>query len=491
MGAFTRSEDFLRGTLREDPFGMMVESVAREGDRMVVQTTGAVFEIDCARGQVRISQRIGKERPVATLHAAPMDGKTPFQSLRVEEQTPGSVVLGNPDQRGIIQINGDSLFSLSCASEEWMTLRTEFSPAFCSHADGHSMYMDDLGGITVHPWRDRGLPTAFPPKPQGVSSTENGRFVDVVRIEPGEELWLSVAPAREFDWQESFKSIYWHRGDGTEFWTEGDQALPWTPETAWPDDEAFLRGIAKDYDVLHLQAECALWQNWNLGYMPRFPDRAKRCLETAHHLGLKVVVYASPFYFYAGTEFESRDFSVPEWSRDWWRCGNYHGDNWERYVEAIRRLLAGYDVDGIYFDGSFLLNLPNTYKMTRRIRSLLGPERILYSHCTWSPPAYSKVLSCPAVNTYCDFLLRGEESAELYTDESHLRYCISDYRMGNSVSLLCNSGTKQSVTKDWIDRLIAANLRLPYDPGVGTEVWRYYLEKLRTLGEVKSPSWPA
>jgi hypothetical protein len=84
------------------------------------------------------------------------------------------------------------------------------------------------------------------------------------------------------------------------------------------------------------------------------------------------------------------------------------------------------------------------------------------------------------VNTYCDFLLRGEEDADLYTDESHLRYCISDYQMGNSVGLLCNSGNNREVTREWVDSLIAANLRLPHDNRV-EDVWQYYMQELETL----------
>lgn len=476
-------ESSIRHTLSDDPHGMSVESVNCSDVRTVVQTTGATFVINAATGEIEAYQKIGSTRKLATLfiEAESSSSRAGLMAMRVEEHTRAGVILRTPDGRARVQINGDSLLSLSSASEIWMTVRVEFTPAFQSHANGHSMYMDDVGGIAVLPWRDNKIPVAFPPRPQSVSSTENGSMVNVVRVEPGEELWLSVAPTREFDWAKSFSSIYWHRGEGTEFWVKGNQQCPWTPESAWPDDEATLKRIAEDFDILHLQAECALWENWTLGYEPRFPDKAKRCLETAHRLGLKVVVYASPFYFLAGTQFEKLELNVPEWPKDWWRCGNYHGDNWERYTDSVRELLKKYDVDGVYFDSSFLLNLSNSYKMTRRIRSILGTDKILYNHCTYAPPSYSNRISCPALNTYCDFVLRGECNAELFEDQSHLRYCISDYRMGNAVSLLCNSGTNALVSRDWVDKLLKANARLPFDRHMPRDVWQYYEAQLAQI----------
>jgi hypothetical protein len=474
-------------TLPDEPFGMIVESVLNHDGQTIVETTGAIYVIDSGRGRVHIEQKIGKRRRLATLHgkvesfAGATSDAVALATLQVEHHSPGSVVLRTPDGRTRMQINGDSLFSLSSDAETWMTLRIEFNPEFQSHANGHSMYMDSLGGITVHPLRDHNRPAAFPPRPQGVCSTENGRMVDILRVEPGEELWLSVAPTRAFEWMKSFTSIYWHRGSGTEFWTQGNSPLPWTPDTAWPDDEAYLNRIAEEFDILHLQAECALWQNWTHGYTPRFPEKARRCLNIAHAAGLKVVVYASPFYFLSGTPFETLKLNDPEWPREWWRCGNYHGDNWEKYTEAVAKLISEYCVDGIYFDSSFLLSLANSYKMTRRIRHILGKDRILYDHCTYAPPAYSNRISCPALNTYSDFILRGEENAELFTDSSHVRYCISDYCMGNAVSLLCNSGNHATVTREWVDQLLAANARLPLDPRTPADVWQYYQQRVTEL----------
>ncbi len=473
-------ENTLLSTISEYTYGMALEAVEQSGGLTTVRTTGAVFSLDSGTGKLTIRQRIGTDRELATLCIPP---ERFAGAVQVVDHQKGGVVLKGAG--GVtLQINSDSLCGISCDKETWMTLRLAFAPDFQSHAMGNSMYMDNNGGICAFPWREKGAPEPFPPRPQGVASTENCLPVDIIRVEPMEELWLSVAPPREFDWEKSYQTIYWHRGDGTAFWVEGDTPIPWTPETAWPVDMEFLKPLSERFDIIHLQAEVALWENWLTSYRPRFPDLARECIDKCHSLGLKVVAYMSPFYFLKGTQFENVGMNGPEFPKEWWRCGNYYGDNWPIYAAAVEEALANYELDGIYFDSSFLLSLANTYKMTRRIRSILGPDRILYNHCTYSAPAYSNRISCPAVNTYADYLLRGEEDSDLFADPSHVRYCISDYQFGNSVGLLCRSGAddkRGGGPKAWIDAALKANARLPYDTGLSDELWGYYLSKLEEI----------
>jgi len=137
-----------------------------------------------------------------------------------------------------------------------------------------------------------------------------------------------------------------------------------------------------------------------------------RVLETAHSLGMKLVVYLSPLY-----------------------------SNAPDLLGEMRRVLDEYRVDGFYFDGwaGVRQDFRRHYRFIRQARSLLG-DRILYFHSSTEPFGTSRVY-LPFVYAYADFVLSGEAGRFDLTPEEVLRYNVSQYQISNSVGMWCHYGS--------------------------------------------------
>ncbi|MCE5258049.1 MAG: hypothetical protein LLG44_03200, partial [Chloroflexi bacterium] len=90
--------------------------------------------------------------------------------------------------------------------------------------------------------------------------------------------------------------------------------------------------------------------------------------------------------------------------------------------------------DGVYFDG-VTFDIQQAYELVRKTRKMLG-GRILYIHSTWEP-LMSRTVYCPFIDTYADYILRGEHPAD-FDDEDYLHYVLAGYNTSNAIGLVCH-----------------------------------------------------
>lgn len=410
-------------------FGMVVERVQRSESRVVVRTTGAEFAFEPAAGTLTLRQRIGKARRVATVTFPRMA----LLGLRVDWHTDGAVVLSAHRGRLQMRINGDSLLMIRYAKTLELSYMLGFSPATIRQSAGNMLLLDEYGGMGSY------LATGSGP---GCVPESDGRVR--CHLEPGQILWMAVAPPREYPWEASLRDrVCWH----------------WSMEMGYPADEQIERW-SRSGNILLQQSEVMLWKDWSLRFIPRNGvDEFERVNRTCERVGMRNIVYTSPYYFLTGTGLEDKAMnSFDNFAVTGFSPGDGRGLNWPIFVQEITKVMREYKPDGLYFDGIYD-NVVRTYIVSRKAREIVGDGGLLEFHATGSPPGGGVYL--PQIDTYFDFILRGEGVQAEYTNPDYLRYFVSTYNISNSIGVLCNNND-YPLDEGFVDSLLDRNIRLHY-----------------------------
>lgn len=405
--------------------GMVVESVEMKDDSYVIRTTGTLIEIHPKTGQIHLTQRIGIERLLAVANL-----NQPLEGGQVLHDGPGFVLLSftRPDMR--VRINGDSLCMVHTQQPLSVRITSPMETAWhASHKNNH-LVADEKGAFGLYTSM-QDIDDAFQPYSPDVASYPLN--ADAV-------LWLALCPPKPYDWKRSIEdNVVWH----------------WSNTQGYPDDATLQRWQSYGNTLL-LQSEVMLWKDWNLDFEPRHGrEEFARVRETLHTLGMRFMVYTSPYYFLRGTALESRAFNSFEGFTNW-PPGTPTGENMGLFLDAIRRVMRGLQPDGLYFDGQYLENPAALYALARSAREIVGEEGLLEWHSTWALGTENCYL--PQADAYVDFILRGEGEDRLYTDSDYLRFFVSGYNIHNSIGVLCNNGPAVP-TGDLIKKVIDVNAR--------------------------------
>jgi len=398
-------------------WGMKIEGVEERGDRIVIATTGAEFELQAGESRILCRQRLGKERRSVSIAL----GDGALAGLRVAARGTGAVVLASA--AGVqIKVNCDSLLMLRVASEADVTCSVPWEADMTYGAGSSRLIMDPFGAVGLFPIR-------------GEVALEKGKGAGewTYKAGAGAELWVSVGPPRAYRWKDSLEQRLIWQGS----WTK--------PELAVPGDEKIEKWFAHG-NILWLQSEKMLYKTWyHTDFFPQLPEEFGRVIETTHRLGRRVIAYASPFYFVKGID----------------RGPSGKGTNVGAYLEEVADFLKRYPtLDGIYFDGVYPGSVENTYRVCRATRALLGDEKILEIHCTGNAPG--RRCYNPAADTYANFILRGEGQG--FIGEEWLRYFVSGYNISNAVGVVCNNAGHWMPTERQVAMTLRANCRLAYMP---------------------------
>ena len=383
-------------------FDMRMESATEQRGVITVITTGAKFQID-RHGAIRCWQRIPRERLVLEVSFAPAPG--PF---RIEKKDGFSCTVSCP--AGALTFQGDSLVILKLKENVKTRFRGSFPPAYHFEKGGKWILMDEEGGFGVYPVAEKTtLAPAFSKLPWDIAYEFTG----------GDEAWWSVFPPRPYNWNRAFEAI---EHDGA---NEGAGAYPSNDQIAaaakyckvltlhagiWKDVPEDVK--AKMTPIVHTQKYAGHPQPWlSSKHVPFDMKEFIRVRDEAHKRGLKVVVYMSPYYSTAPDIFAE-----------------------------MQRVLNEYQVDGLYFDG-ISRDFRKSYAVIRRAREILG-DRILYVHCS-SDPLMDGRIYCPFIDTYADYILRGEPGVWGLKLDDFLRWTISGYNISNAVGYWCYYGSNQ------------------------------------------------
>lgn len=410
----------------EAQYGMKVEG-ATEYKRVVhITTTGADIEIDAAAGTVSLGQRLGHIRPVAVLRIG-----RPLDRVAVTHRGEGFARVTSEQPRLTIRVNGDSLMLLHAHEPLRVAVESAIVPAWNASWKTNHLVVDEWGGFGLY-CSDLTLDDRFDPLEPNVAD---------YTLPADAVLCAGVCPPKAYDWKRSLhEQVNWH----------------WSDKTGYPNDED-LRAWQPYGNVVLLQSEVMLWKDWNLDFVPRLGiDEFARVRKTIHDMGMKFIVYTSPFYFLKGTSQEKQAVNDKPGV-----CPGaiVNGENMPLFLEAIARVMRDLEPDGLYFDGQYMENPAGLYALARHARRTVGENGILEWHSTTELGGWGSQMYMPQADAYTDIQLRGEGQDALYGGFDYLRFFVSGYNINNCIGVLCNNSGKP-VTPSLLDTLMQTNTRL-------------------------------
>jgi len=406
--------------------GMEVEYASHlEGGAYEVKTTGAVFAIDLRQGSIGCHQTIGHKRALAVLKTG-----RPWRGAVLTHHGGGFARLTVERPRLTVRINGDSLCMVQAHEPLKVQVERKIDVAWNASYGANHLLADEWGGFGLY-YSDRVADDGYDPYGETVATYE---------MPADGVLWLGVCPPKPYDWERSFTdNVVWH----------------WSNQLGYPPDEA-LRSWQPLGNTVLLQSEVMLWKDWNLDFVPRLgPEEFARVRRTLHDLGMRFIVYTSPYYFLKGTPVESHAFSSFEGFTNW-PPGDGSGCNMGLFMAAITRVMQEHRPDGLYFDGQYTGDPAALYALARSTRELLGEEGLLEWHSTGA--LGPGLCYLPQADAYVDFILRGEGRGNQYEDLDYLRFFVSGYNLNNCPGVLCNNGPEVP-TPELTERLLSVNGR--------------------------------
>lgn len=420
------------GDFMQAQFGMSLEVAATEPQRLLLRTTGAEVEFLPSRNELRLRQRLGREREAArvTFPAGVLEG------LRVVQSGTGAALLANGDGSLRLRVNADSLLMLRSDRALRLAYAVGFEPASVRTLGGNVLLLDEWGCVGSYLATGAGTAVLSP----------DARTVQQ-DLTPGQVIWLSVGPPRPYDWEASYRErVVWH----------------WSMKTGYPTD-AEIAAWQPCGNILLQQSEVMLWKDWSLRFVPRNGlEEFERVNRTCERLGMRNLVYTSPFYFLTGTGLEAKAMnSFEHFAETGFSPGDGRGLNWPIFLAEITKVMRDYRPDGLYFDGIYG-NVVRTYLISRKAREVVGDRGLLEFHATGSPPGAGVYL--PQIDTYYNFILRGEGCQGQYTDPDYLRFFVSTYNISNAIGVLCNNNDYR-LDDAFLATLLDNNIRLHVIPG--------------------------
>ena len=369
--------------------GMRLERAEATDAGIVVITTGAELQFG-KDGVVRCFQRIPTRRELMRLVLPP--DVLPLNLYAVDAFA-CRICSGSGDRLDMT-VQGDSLLILR--SPGWgteFTFQGLFRPAYHADEEGKWLFIDPNGGFGIYPVSTQ------PVKDPVFSDTPWSLRYDLQR---SEEIWVSLFPPRPFNWERSFEGIAHEASHDP---TEG---YPGYPTDELIRDAARYCKVFAVHSYMFPGGDVAPW--FIPSFVPSDMEEFARLRNQVHRQGMKFIPYFSPYY-YRGLDF----------------------------FAEIRRALDELKVDGLYFDG-VSWDFRRSYDVTRRARAMLGDDRLLYVHCSHDP-LQSTTVHCPFIDTYADYILRGETGRGGLPLDVFLRYTVSSYHIGNAVGLWCYYGS--------------------------------------------------
>ncbi len=391
--------------------GMRIESATEKSGKIEVVTTGAKFELD-SQGAIQCRQRIPRERRVLEISFTPAVG--PFH---IQKQDGFSCTVSC--RAGTLTFQGDSVVILKTNQNTKTSFKGFFNPAYHFEKQGKWILMDAEGGFGIYPVAKKQPSAPVFTKPAWDIAYD---------FAGGDEAWLSVFPPRPYNWRRAFQAIE-HDGlpaDYTSNELEGAGAYPGNDliEVAaqhckvytlhayiWKDAPEDVK--ERLIPIKHTESYRGHPQPWLAPkHVPLNLQEFIRVREEVHKQGMKLVVYVSPYYSAAPDIFAE-----------------------------MKRILDEYKVDGLYFDG-ISMDFRKSYEVMRRTREILGDDRILYVHCS-SDPLEDGRIYCPFLDTYADYILRGEAGVWGLKLNDFLRWTVSGFNISNAVGVWCYYGSNR------------------------------------------------
>jgi hypothetical protein len=368
--------------------GMKIQQARQEGRRFTITTTGATWAFDPAAGTLTASQRVGAQRSVFSATLTGLRGPWRF-STRNDDV----VVVQGPD--AALGFQGDSLVTVATNTPLTVRVQSQIGARHFQRLDPYLLAVDDEGGFCAMPHSRPNLSSPGTVLDLPDQDVRQAGWSAEYRVGAREMLGLAVFPARPFNWEQSFTQRIVN--------TAGAPSVAELKAYRQYANILFMfAGIYKE----HIAGYC------HAPYVAKDPAQLRQTIQQAHDLGLEVIIYRHPTsYDWAGISLDDMLADMKQWRDD------YGFDGW---------YLDGYPAWTDWFD---------SYVTIRRLRQEIG-DQTLYVHCTLNPPAGTTEMYCPFIDSYCDFLLRGEAQFINGPADPYLRYVIGTQNISNSIATL-------------------------------------------------------
>lgn len=431
-------------------YGLWINSVQEYDFGFKVLTTGAEFIYDNNTGILDINERIDNSRHVAKVHF----GNGPSKAKMIFNTPDHTIFEANDFFLGIY---GDSTFILSPRSK--LNLRYEgfLKPDYKGNVKGEFVLADDKGGITVLPQRHE---TGY------VLTTrefgEKNWFLSY-ELQPGQRVMSGVFPPKKYDYIKAYS-------DRCVF---SIGVIDNNVSMGILTDDQTIKNWSKYCNILVLM-NGGLYHGRidNVGYNfpgepykfthvgpyePVIPEELKRVVRTGHSVGMKVLVYITPY-------FHNKTPDANAFLRD-------AADVFEKYN------IDGFYIDTLYGDIRDAKKWKNdkiaNYAIIRQLRKMVGPKGILFLHGSGDR---SEVACVPNIDAICDFTLYGESVKFENLDTAYMNYQVRKINMSNSIGYLKPNMLEYMPAKTLIDGISKKDIFLrwisnPYENSRGKWAW--------------------
>lgn len=388
-------------------YNMKITDVLTEESTVTVKTTGAEFVFDKTADTISAYQLINQKRLLFSTSV-----NKSLKNLTLKSRSNNEAVLTTGENGITFGVQMDSLMLISNHGDEDLELEvlSEIGGRWNRLSQGNLMAKDDTGGFTVNPYIPMGTGRLARYKAGStvdfdgvvnnasfISASPAGWTVDYT-ISAGELLGMSVFPAREFDWEESFNSTYinYYYGGGTERYAE--------------DAELYGAKVAVLWDF----TQRGWGMSWGNKYNPLDVAVYKNNINSAHNVGMKAAPYMSMYY--------------------------WHNRDVDEYIAEVQRHRDMYGIDGIYSDGLPDKEWLAAYKGARKLRELF-PDGVLIFHTTGQdgnggPPMAACDISIPAIDAYSTMTLRGEGVKGAGEGWEYPKNITSAYNTSNAIGIM-------------------------------------------------------
>ncbi len=374
-------------------FHMRVESVEATDAHVRVVTTGAEYEFT-PEGAITGRQRIGAQRQVISIQS-----DQAFGDMTVTHRDDDVCVIEG-DQLAF-GVQGDSLIALATNRALGLTVTSGIGANHLSVQGPHLLAVDDDGGFVISHDFSKIYQTAGCQLTDLPDWTGESGWACRYLIGERERVGIAVFPPRPYDFETAF----------------GKRLVNVTGLISDEHIRFYNRwcNVLMHFDASRLYDKCRDPVEGRGPYVFLDPESMHHSVQTCHDLGIQVICYSN-------TEGE----------------GNlWYGDDVDAYFAHLQAVTEEYDLDGWYFDGVFVRDgWSVAYSFMRRMREMVGPDGLIYNHCTLNPPLTRDDLYMPFIDAYATWLLRGEGQGIAGVNAPYMRYVINSNHISNAIPTL-------------------------------------------------------
>lgn len=375
--------------------GMKIEDVSVNANLITVRTGGASFQFDKSTNTITGTQLINQKRKVVTLSL-----NKPLARLAVFSQSENEVILTTGENGASfgVQMDGMMFISNHGSMDLITTCTSNINGEWNRLAYGHLIALDKIGGFTVNPSIPDG--TGVVPRYQTVGTLDfAGKYRDVEFLSSEEKGWqvkwttstgellgVSVFPPREL----RVGDISSKRSVSIDGYVSADSNITATKDKYGITTVNFWNAIQRGYGMSNSGTAT-----------PVNETNYAKAVDAVNDAGQVPILYLS-FYF-------------------------WHNRDVDEYINEVKRHRDTYGINGVYSDGLPGMDWLKSYECMRRLRELF-PTGEIHLHATGisengGPPLSCPDLFIPAIDTYADACVRGEDIDAVGLDWVYPEYC--------------------------------------------------------------------